>query len=96
MEIRIYRNDAGHMTKMAAKPIYGTNPSKLLLCNRWAEFHETWYVASGTPVHYRLYKWLPWSDLDLFYGKVKFVNLGFYMGKGENSGFFGNFCSLWP
>ena len=24
---------------------------------------------------------MTWSDLDLFYGKVKFGNLGFYMGK---------------
>ena len=27
------------------------------------------------------------SDLDLFYGKVKFGNLGFSIGKSENSGF---------
>ena len=27
------------------------------------------------------------SDLDLFYGKVKFGNLSFSMGKSENSGF---------
>ena len=30
---------------------------------------------------------MTWSDLDLFYGKVKFGNLGFSMGKSENSGF---------
>ena len=34
---------------------------------------------------------LPWSDLDLFYGKVKFGNLGFSIGKSENSGFFRNY-----
>ena len=28
------------------------------------------------------------SDLDLFYGKLKFGYLGFSMGKRENSGFF--------
>ena len=27
---------------------------------------------------------------DLFYGKVKFGNLGFSIGKSENSGFFRN------
>ena len=38
------------MTKMAATPIYGKNHSKnLLLQNRQADFHETWYVAFGTP-----------------------------------------------
>ena len=31
---------------------------------------------------------MTWSDHDLFYGKVKFGNLGFSMGKSENSGFF--------
>ena len=30
---------------------------------------------------------MTWSDLDLFYGKVKFGNLGFSMGKSENSVF---------
>ena len=43
-------NSPGHMTKMAAMPIYGKNPSKnLLLWNQWPDFHETWYVALGTP-----------------------------------------------
>ena len=28
-EIKIYQHDAGHMTKMAAKPKYGKNPSKI-------------------------------------------------------------------
>ena len=29
--MKIYWHDAGHMTKMAAMPIYGTNPSKIFL-----------------------------------------------------------------
>ena len=33
-------------------------------------------------------KMIPWVDLDLFYGKVNFGNIGFYMGKIENYGFF--------
>ena len=45
----------GHMTKMAATPIYGKNPSKLLQ-NRRADFHETWYAASETPAHHNLFK----------------------------------------
>ena len=28
----------------------------LLLQNRQADFHETWYVASGTPAHHNLFK----------------------------------------
>ena len=27
--MEIWRHDAGHMTKMAAMPIYGKNPSKI-------------------------------------------------------------------
>ena len=87
----------GHMTKMAAMPIYGKNPSKIFFPrNRWPIFHQTWYVASGTPAHHSLFKWWPWVDLDLFYGMVKFCNLGFSIGKSENSGFCRNYWSQWP
>ena len=34
--------------------------------------------------------------LDLVYGKVNFGNIGFYMEKSENCGFFENWCSLRP
>ena len=54
---KVYINGPCHMTKMAATPIYGIKPLKnLLLQNRRADFHETWYVASGTPAHHSLYK----------------------------------------
>ena len=50
-------NCPGHMTKMAAMPIYGKNLKKnLLFRNRWTDFHKTWYVASVTPAHHSLYK----------------------------------------
>ena len=42
--MKICKHDPGHMTKMAAMPIYGKN---LLRQNRRADFHETWYVALG-------------------------------------------------
>ena len=29
--MNFFLNDAGHMTKMAARPIYGKNPSKVFL-----------------------------------------------------------------
>ena len=81
-EMEIWWHDAGHLTKKATTPIYGKNPSKSsLLWNRRAAFHETWYVASRTPSHHSFFKWWHWSDLDLFYCKVKFGNLGFSMGK---------------
>ena len=68
------------MTKMAAMPIYGKN-FKNLLQNQKSYDLETWHVALGTQALQSLYKWWPWVDLDLFYGKVKFGPLCFYMGK---------------
>ena len=73
---------------------YMVKPFKNLLRNRQADFHETWYVPSGAPVHHNLFKWWPLSDLDLFYGKVKFGYLCFSMGRSEYSGFFRNYLKV--
>ena len=44
-------NGAGHMTKMAAMPIYGKNlKQNLLLQNPKVDDLETWYAALGTRV----------------------------------------------
>ena len=53
---KICINGLGHMTKMAAMPIYVKILKNLLLQHRWADFHETCYVALGTPAHHSLYK----------------------------------------
>ena len=53
----------------------------LLLQNQKSYDLETWHVALGTQVLQRLYKWWPWVDLDLFYGKVKLGHLYVWMGK---------------
>ena len=42
----------------------------------------------------KLFKLWPWVDLDPFYAKVKFGDIGFCMGETENYLFFGNYCSL--
>ena len=78
---------AGHMIKMAPKPIHGK-----FLRNCWTNFHETWYVAFWTPAYPSFFKWWPWVDLDLFYGKVKFGNISFYIEKCHSDGFFENFA----
>ena len=44
----------------------------LLLRNQKADDLEVWYAASGAQVLPTLFKWWPWVDLDLYYGKVKF------------------------
>ena len=50
-------NGPGHMTKMAAMPIYGKNLKNLLLQNQKSYDLETWHVASGTQALQSLYKW---------------------------------------
>ena len=67
----------------------------LLLQNHWANCLETWHVASGYVVLQSLYKSWPLVDLDLFYGKVKFGNLGFFYRKKWKLLIFQNYCSLW-
>ena len=44
-----------HYNPMGAICCHG-NPSKDLPQNRWTDLQETWYVGSGTPVHYSLFK----------------------------------------
>ena len=56
-----------HMTKMAAMTI-----KNVLLWNQNANDLDSWYAASGTWVLPSLFKWWPWVDLYLLYGKVKF------------------------
>ena len=66
----------------------------LLLQNQLTNDLETSYVALCMCVLSRFFKLSPWVDLDLFYAKVKFGHIGFYMGKSENYLFFRNYCSL--
>ena len=42
----------------------------------------------------RLLKLLPWVELDTFYAKVKFGDIGFCMGKSENYFFFETIAAL--
>ena len=51
---KVYTNGPGHMTKMAAMPIYGKNPSKIFFSRTGRPIFT--YVASGTPAHHSLYK----------------------------------------
>ena len=53
---RNYINGPGHMTKMAAMPIYGKNLKNLLLQNQKSHDLETWRVASGTQALQSLHK----------------------------------------
>ena len=44
--MKIHQDNAGHMTKVIAMPIYGKNTKNLLSRNYWADSHETLYEAS--------------------------------------------------
>ena len=53
---KVCSNDPGHMTKMAAMPIYGKTLKSLLLQNQKADDLETWYAVSGARVLPSLFK----------------------------------------
>ena len=60
--MKINTNELGHMTKMAAMPIYGKNLKNLLLQNQLTNDLETWYVALCMLVLPRLFKLSPWVE----------------------------------
>ena len=51
---KVCSNGPGHMTKMAAMPIYGRNLKTLLLRNQ--NDFETWYAASAARVLSSVFK----------------------------------------
>ena len=79
------------LTKMAAMTIYGKKHFKIFYPGtNGLIFGETLYKASDTLALYILFKLCDWVDL----GKVKFCNIGFYMRKYDNDGFFVKYCIL--
>ena len=69
----MYINNPGHMTKMAAMPIYGKNPSKIFFSRTGGsiDFKETWHEASMAKVLQCIYIYHdPVMTLTFFYGKV--------------------------
>ena len=53
---KIYINGQGHMTKMAAMPIYDKNLKNLLFQNQMSYDLETWHVALMTQALQSVYK----------------------------------------
>ena len=85
--MKVFTNELGHMTNMATMPIYGKNLKKTSPLEPMDDL-ETLYEALSMQVLPKLFKLLPWVDLDTFYAKVKFGDIGFCMGKSENYLFF--------
>ena len=89
--MKIHQHNAGHMTKMAAMPntleIFFQGTAGLILmklCMKHQKPKPFIFCSNYDPGF----------DLDLFYGKVKFCNLGFYMGKCDNDGIIIASCDL--
>ena len=53
---KVYKNGLGHMTKMAATPIYGKNFKNIPLQKQKSYDLETLHAASGAHVLQSLYK----------------------------------------
>ena len=74
-------------TKTKKNPCFAQTPYSLTkLCNIFDEaflFDISIVCTNDT-----------WNDIDLFYGHVKFGNLGFSMGKSESKSFLRNYSSL--
>ena len=65
----MYTNNPGHMTKMAAMPIYVKNPSKIFSAIR-GPISKKLGMAHRWLKYYNVYINQDCDDLDLFYGKV--------------------------
>ena len=50
--------------------------------------HSLTLVKDHSDFKVKMFKLLPWVDLDTFYAKVKFGDIGFCMRKSENYLFF--------
>ena len=92
--MKIYTNDLGHMTNMAAMPIYSKNLIKSsspepIYPWPWNLVCSIIYVSITKVVQIKSLVW-PWSILR----QGQFGHIGFWMENCENYLFFGNYCSL--
>ena len=74
---KVCSNGPGHMTKMAAMPIYGKNLNNDRIWNQQADDLESWYAALGTHVLPIFSKWRSCP----FLRRGQIWPLMFYMGK---------------
>ena len=81
-------NSPGHMSKMATTPIYGKTYFKIFFYRTVSPMNlKRGMQHQGLKAHKFCINGCPWVDIDLFYGKVKFGNFGFFIRKSENWGF---------
>ena len=91
---KVCSNGSGHMTKMAAMPIYGKNHKKIFFSGTKRPMTLKLGVSIGCSSTTKFVQMMTLVDFDLFYRKIKYGPLCFFMGKKVNNGFFRNYCSL--
>ena len=84
---KICSNALGHMTKMAAMPIYVKNLKNLLLRNQNADYLEHLYATSGAQVLPRLFNDDPGLTLTYFTARSNLVPYAFVWEKGKTMDF---------
>ena len=86
---KVCSNGPGHMTKMAAMPLYGKNLNKSSSLEPKCQWPWKLVCNIGYSSTLSFFKWWPCVDLYIFYGNVKFGPLCFCIGKRKkNNGFF--------
>ena len=83
--MKIHQHCAGHMTKMAAMPIYGINTFKILFPGTTRQILMKLCMKHQIPKPFIIC-----ANHD--HGLT--LTIGFCMGKCDNYGFFGNYCIL--
>ena len=84
---KVCSNSPGHMTKMAAMPIYGKNLKNLLLRYQKADDLETWYAALGARVLPSCSNDDPGLTLTYFTARSNLVPFAFVWEKGKTMDF---------
>ena len=90
-ETKVYIKSPGHMTKMAATPIYGNNPSKIFSRTSGPIFTNLGVQHRGLLPIIVYINDDPGVTLTYFTARSIFGNLGFSIGKIENSRFLRNY-----
>ena len=82
---KVCSNGPGHMTKMAAMPIYGKNLKKFLLRNQKVDDLETWYAVLK---YYQVcFNYDPGLTLTYFTARSNMVRYAFVWEKGKTMDF---------
>ena len=90
---KVCSNVTGHMTKIAAMPIYCKNMKNSSSLEQKGRWPWNLVCSIGCSSTTKFVQMVTWVDLDLFYDKVKFGPLCFCMGKQLKQWTF--YCCLW-